>query len=323
MPEMHFEDTKLGVLVWKKSHLLSLPKELRLEIWKWTLTDPSVPGLVVNIGREEMKLSQYMVTGKILPRVLTWLKPRRNCTINTTLLRTNRFIYEEALPLLYESVRFAPTDHQGMFPLFLDSISPFARSLIRHIKLHVPTKIYDVSHFGDPAIPLFHWAVTCAQVAKLGRQLRDVEVEGLWMDTALSTARTKRLVLYPLCKIKTRKIFGTNNDSEAKMSVAQAEVELEAKIALRRVQAEARNVADTTAISSQQIGHDDATRLKELIDHEEASSVDDENLIGEWDLISYRSCASTPNGRPSSCISKYSSDSWSNAASMIRGTEFT
>jgi hypothetical protein len=241
------ESTSMGVPTWKKSHLLSLPKELRLEIWRWTLTDPSVPELVVNIGRDKTKARRDSATGVVIPRVMTWLQPGRNCPINIGLLRTNRFIYEEALPLLYRSLRFAPADHQGIFPLFLDSLSPYARQLIRHVKLQIPRQIYDPDLFGAPTDSLFHWAITCAQIAKLEGQLRDVEIEGLWFGSQLINEKTKRSILNPLCKIKTKKVFGPNNDDDVERLLAHANWELARKANLRKTQAVLKALADDAA----------------------------------------------------------------------------
>ena len=149
--------------------------------------------------------------------------------------------------MLYRSVSFAPEDHQGIFPLWLDSLSTFARSLIRSIKLHVPQQIYDTDIFGDPAVPLFHWAVTCAQVAKLSGVLRKVEVEGLRIESAGLSQKVRRSVLFPLCKIKTQKVFGTNNDPSVFMWWASAEKELELETTARRKQAEMRAAAEAEA----------------------------------------------------------------------------
>lgn len=243
---MELENQAMGVATWKKSGLLSLPKELRLEIWRWTLTDPSVPDLIVNIGRHKKEAHGYSASGAVIPRVATWLQPGRNSSIGSGLLRTNRGIYEEALPLLYHSIRFAPADHQGIFPLFLDSLSPYARSLIRNIKLHVPRQIYDIDLFGDPAVPLFHWAITCAQVAKLEEQLKDVEVEGLWAKTGSLNEKTKRSILYPLCKIKTKKLFGPNNDDDMEKMLSMTSLVFETESNLRKIKAAARASEEAT-----------------------------------------------------------------------------
>ena len=345
LPDTDLRGTEMGMPMWKKSHLLSLPKELRLEIWKWTLTDPSVPELVVNIGRIKKEACEYKAIGTAIPKVLTWLQPGRNAPIGLALLRTNRSIYEEALPLLYRSVRFTPADHQGIFPLFLDSLSPYARSLIRHVKLHVPRQIYDVDIFGDPGVPLFHWAVTCAQVAKLDGQLKDVEIEGLWTDTGALIGRTKYSVLNPLCKIKTKKISHASNDGEAERLLA--EVEAETKARKSRAAAEARTAAEVvldrfrpeeegspSGIEPQskhvstpdRNQHQGATARRPhplpleasiLESALNVSTVVDETLMDEWDMISYKSGVSTPRDRPPSYVSRRSSNSWSDAASII------
>ncbi|KAF9741076.1 hypothetical protein PMIN06_008131 [Paraphaeosphaeria minitans] len=237
----------MGVPAWKNSHLLSLPKELRLEIWKWTLSDPSVPDLVVNIGRDKKIARRDSATGAIIPRVKAWLEPGRNRSISLQLLRTNKFIYEEALPLLYNAVRFVPADHQGIFPLFLDSLSPYARSFIRHIKLHVSRKIYDLDLFGASSDPLFHWAITCAQIAKLEGQLRNVEIEGIWFESQMVNEKTKCSILFPLCKIKTKKVFGPNNDDGMERLLLHASRELAHKADLRKTRALLTELKDAAA----------------------------------------------------------------------------
>ncbi|KAJ4295543.1 hypothetical protein N0V90_007556 [Kalmusia sp. IMI 367209] len=349
LPDTDFSDTSMGVPTWKKSHILSLPKELRLEIWKWVLTDPSVPDLTVNIGRKAPPPHQKSA----IPRVTTWLQPGRNSPISLSILQTNRFVYEEALPILYKAIRFAPADHQGIFPLFLGSLSSYARSLIFHIKLHVPRQIYDIDIFGDPGVPLFHWAITCAQIVKMNGQLKDVEVEGLWLNTGGVSARTKKAILYPLCKIKARKLFGSNNDEGMDGILKGAEDELQAKILIRKlameaeaaVQAAKDNLEDEDERRKEKAGHTLADlhaqrKLAQTESHdpsyprdtpepeqgpdvhttfasdEGSGSLDDSQILMEdWDVVSYTSGASTPRGRPPSYMSRRSSDSWTGAGS--------
>ncbi|OAG12484.1 uncharacterized protein CC84DRAFT_124176 [Paraphaeosphaeria sporulosa] len=359
----------MDVAARKKSLLLSLPMELRLEIWRWTLSDPSVPDLVANIGRDKKYVRRDSATGTVIPRVKAWLEPGRNQSIGLGLLRTNKSIYEEALPLLYNAVRFAPTDHQGIFPLFLDSLSPYARSLIHHIKLHVPRQIYDLDLFGAHPDSLFHWAITCAQIAKLEGQLRDVEVEGLWFESRFVNEKTKYSILFPLCKIKTKKVFGPNNDDGMERLLLHASRELARKADLRRNQALLTELKDAVAKdrgetdpeeedqekgalenSVGQLEHRNSDMLrqpysspitsddiilrnlstvagidafeKELKEHtspvgENSSTDDAATLTDDWDLISYRSGASTPTDRPPTYMSRCSADSWTDVASTI------
>lgn len=215
-----------------KCHILSLPKELRLEIWTYVLTDPSVPDLAAEITRQPLSPSKSSLRFPH-PHIQVTLNPSRNAPINLALLRANRLIYEECLPMLYTSVRFAPLDLEGLFPLFLDTLPAYNRSLIRHARLRIPSAIYDIDLFGDPSTYLFHWAVTCAQVAKV-ENLRDVEIDGFEEHESRSVARG---ILNPLAKMKAAKIFRGINRERAKVGLLGAEADLLYQ-ALRRVQAQ-------------------------------------------------------------------------------------
>ena len=232
----------MDTMTFQKCYLLSLPKELRLEIWKWTLTDPSIPSLTVNVGREKKDPYHFVPRGSGVPRIKTWLQPTINGATNPNILRTNRLIYEEALPILYQSVRFALTDHNGIFPLWLASFSPYAHSQIRCIKLRAPQQVYNVNRFGDPAVPVFHWAVTCAQVATLSTQLKEVEIDGLYLKNL--SPKVRRSIIHPLCGIKTPKVFGKDNSGDVHEWMASAEQVVAMKSALRRKQAEARAIKE-------------------------------------------------------------------------------
>lgn len=356
LPDHDFTDTSMGVPKWKKSHLLSLPAELRLEIWKWTLTDPSVPDLLLNIERDDAQAPPHQKRRR--PRIKTSLQPKRNSPIAISLLQTNRLIYEEALPILYESIRFAPRDHKGMFPLFLDSLSPYGRSLIRHVHLEIPISLSFSGVLDDKSAPLFHWTVTCAQVAKMNDQIQDIKIEGTACMTDDPSAKITRAVLFPLCKIKAKKIF---DDEAMDQLLDRAEEQYTARVLKRRLakEAEAAKRAATDAsgsdneVNSGEVAApsdevDSASQtyplpvtLESTIDtdlsrirgistfereldvqmlpdsNEHAISSDDE----DWDLISIESGASTP--RSPSYISRQSTGSWTDAGSVITAVEET
>jgi hypothetical protein len=187
---------------WSKCHLLSLPKELRLAIWRHVLTDLSTPELLVGIFREPS--SPY----KRHPRPAAPnfnVSLQRSTPINVNILQVNRLIYGEALPILYWDTRFAPWDLEGILPMFLDSLSPVARSCIRHIKLYLPQQVTSPTIRLDPSKPFFNWAITCAQVAKLNGSLQSVEVEGDW--SIFDNKANRRAIVAPLLKIKANKTF--------------------------------------------------------------------------------------------------------------------
>ncbi|RAR16544.1 hypothetical protein DDE83_000109 [Stemphylium lycopersici] len=216
----------------KISLLISLPKELRLEIWTHVLTDPSVDKPVLRILRQHPSAfssstrfhnSLYSEDRRRHLQVVTEFDTCQSHHIDTSLLRTNRFIYEEAMPILYRSVTFHPVDLEGIFPLFLHKLSPFGRSLISHAKLTIPSAI-------DSSICSFHWALTCAQIAGL-EGLRTLSIEHLprhW------TNHLKRSVLRPLLKVKAAKTFDPGETVEAKKLLEEATVEMGAKALLRR-----------------------------------------------------------------------------------------
>jgi hypothetical protein len=79
--------------------------------------------------RDHTPSKQYV---RFPPFVKTALEPRSNGPISVSILQTNRLIYEEALPIPYRSVTCAPT---SMFGDFLDTLSAFAKSHIRKIRL--------------------------------------------------------------------------------------------------------------------------------------------------------------------------------------------
>jgi hypothetical protein len=101
------------------SRLLSLPKELRLEIWTYALIDATIDRVVIRVYR--------MLPGHCTPDCNSGIAPqagtsfdRKGILIGVDILRTNRFVYEEALSILYRSVRFHPHRPRGHTPKLLE-----------------------------------------------------------------------------------------------------------------------------------------------------------------------------------------------------------
>ncbi len=136
------------------------------------------------------------------------------------------------MPILYGSVQFHPSDLEGIFPLFLETISPLAQFHIRYVKLSLPTSFQNPSSY-------FYWALTCAQVAKFSDSLREVEIEGEW--PLPKTGRKKDNLLYPLLKIKAPKKFSPIHDDEFQKLLEEAKADLENKTPLRRTLTAASN----------------------------------------------------------------------------------
>ncbi|CAI6315425.1 unnamed protein product [Periconia digitata] len=210
------------------SKLLSLPQELRLIIYHYVLTDPSNPNQTVEISRQPLSPVKSSLRFPN-PAIQFTISPPRNSPINTALLRVNSAIYNEALPVLYHSIRFAVVDLQGIFPLFLNSLPDANRALMRYAKLRIPASLYDVDMFPDPPVAtlLFHWALTCAQVAKV-EGLWDVEVEGL-RGIFEGGGRLERGLLGPLARMKVKKVFcgGEAVDAERRLEAVGDRLKLQ------------------------------------------------------------------------------------------------
>ncbi|OAL52392.1 hypothetical protein IQ07DRAFT_370099 [Pyrenochaeta sp. DS3sAY3a] len=224
----------------EQPHLLTLPRELRLEIWSYVLTDPSMTNLVLDIrlkpSAPSLPAKRYtnsLHKTNILesPGVCTKFEMPRSESINLHFLRTCRFVYEDALPTLYHSVTFCLRDVQGILPLFLAPLSPFARSHIRYIKLSVR----ESSRCNNLS---FYWALTCAQVAGLAG-LRRVDVAG---ERSLTGSEYfKKSMLRPLLKIKAPKSFlsGFNAEFQTLLHEHEAARKMEGQALIRNAAAAA------------------------------------------------------------------------------------
>jgi hypothetical protein len=313
----------------KQCHLLSLPKELRLEIWRHVLTDPSIPKVSVGITRALFSPGK---TSLRFPNPCLITTIPRKSRVRIDILSTNRFIYEEALPVLYHSLQFAALDLDGIFDPFLKTISSFARSHIRYVKLRTPAAIHEPQLFGgSPSTYLVNWAITCAQVAKLPN-VREVEVEGY--PTLWSSERVKTGILNPLCKIKARKVFSAEVNDEAQMALGDAERALRshAQIRRQRTVSEAAERAERDILAAKERAREEERRSRtyslptlppplsssaidrdisqipgirhfeeELREHESSNSVFDDveegevDLdTGEWEIVSLKNEDCTP-----------------------------
>lgn len=95
-------------------------------------------------------------------------------SLNTaSLLRVNKQIYKEALPILYANATFsAPASPVSMLH-FIDRLSEHARSQVRRIRIHVWSLLLSESLVsGQESLK---WTVLCSQVANFN-ELNIVEV---------------------------------------------------------------------------------------------------------------------------------------------------
>lgn len=174
------------------SPFLSLPNELRLEIYEHAFSASSYP-ILVAIHRDHH--------GK---RVTLRYAKHPTISFPAALLRTNRQIYHEALPVMYRDVTFFPTPNTGLFSFFLDRLSKFAQGNIRRARISPSGHLASVS---TDCSRLF-WAVMCAQLACLP-SLCEVELlhpsPNVLID--LWTGWHQKWILKPLCLIKAKKVL--------------------------------------------------------------------------------------------------------------------
>lgn len=207
--------------------LLSLPKELRLEIWRYTVAQPSTELILrIDQGHTESTLDSpptYQRCSNAIRQytrfqtsVKATLEPRLSCTLGSGVLGVNKLVYQEALPLLYRPITFAPS---SMFGEFLDALSEFAKSHVCRVRL----KIDDFTTSEQR----FNWTVLCAQVATLPH-LRRVEVQRAVKHPSLHSRSTKRL-LKPLLRIKAPKVLVSEDDDAFQNVLGEVEKEMDAE----------------------------------------------------------------------------------------------
>jgi hypothetical protein len=308
------------------SHLLSLPKELRLEIWRYTVTDPSVDELVLHIDRDLCTSSKRFCNSlrqhiRFHASVTATLEKPRNCPIDVNILRTNRFVYFEALPLLYHSVKFCPWGTSSIFPTFLSTLSNFAKQQIRYIKLYVDQHIETKYHFN--------WAVTCAQVASLPC-LREVEIESSHMFW-LPPGRIKQRMLRPLLKIKVPKklVPGKDEAFQKMLEETAGELEDEKKARAERLQLKAAERVEqrkfNTAVDVGGGGEKGQTCLLPTADEQAIASgrymveeIDQaERDLDGWDIINARICSPEPAPGTKRARSDSDDSSWADESPLL------
>ncbi|KAF2023944.1 hypothetical protein EK21DRAFT_105011 [Setomelanomma holmii] len=293
----------------KPSRLLALPKELRLEIWRYALQVPVGDKLVVCIERQgghessSKRFCNSLYKYSKRPEINAHFEACRSSFTGVNLLRVNHLIYEEALPMLYRSVVFRVRDLQGIFPLFLENLSVFARSCIRFVRL----VIHDVQL--SKSSKLFYWALTCAQVAQLNESLQHVEIEGRW---AIGDKQNtlEQGILNPLLKIKASKTYYHRFGGE---EVYQDEFQ-KLLFDAAREPAVRGGLEEASAfpypfvlpsVDEREIAHDLA--LLPGIDRFERELL-------EWDMVSVRSGPPTPPPQP---VSTTDEDTWIDNASTV------
>ncbi|KAF3037825.1 hypothetical protein E8E12_007520 [Didymella heteroderae] len=235
--------------------LLHLPKELRLEIWRYTVTDPSTDGLVVHIDTDFVPVSALGCHPNQRPGLslrqhsrfqrtfkTSFSKPRKQ-PINVAVLRSSRLVYEEALPLLYHSITFCPSD--AAFAPFLMTLSDLAKSHIRHVRLAIDLPVIQAA---GPS-----WSVKCAQVARLpGLRVVEIESGALHQAYSFHAERIQEKILWPLLKIKAPKRMTPADDNGFQEKLAKAAETFAAEKQLRTEHAEWEHVEFPSTASEEE-----------------------------------------------------------------------
>ena len=180
---------------------LSLPKELRLEIYEHAFSASSYP-ILVTIHRDHHCTRSRCNTAQAEPTVTLGYAKHPTISFPVALLRTNRQIYHEALPVTYRDIAFFPAPGTGLF--FFDRLSKFAQANIHRTRISLSGHLGSISTDSSR----FIWAVTCAQLACLP-SLDEVELLLSSPDdfTYLSRHWDPKRILKPLCLIRAKKVL--------------------------------------------------------------------------------------------------------------------
>jgi hypothetical protein len=185
--------------------------------------------------------------------------------------------------------------------MFFDSLSPFARSSIRHMKLFLPHQVTSPTIRLDPSRPFFNWAITCAQVAKLNGSLHSVEVEGDW--SIFDIKGNRRAIIAPLLKIKGKKMFthrpkcfeaAADFSDEFKVLLTEVEQHLKATAEVRkqRTEADALDRAIRTERLEQEkqaiIREYEATEAQRVVN----KTAGEDHALEEWQRLAERNVKS-------------------------------
>ncbi|KAF2802294.1 uncharacterized protein BDZ99DRAFT_551623 [Mytilinidion resinicola] len=265
---------------------LSLPPSIRIRIYSYVLTDADSKSTLVGIKRQ-LQLPCYKLTRPLDPTLTYSLAPQPKSSFTTSILRTNKQIYAEALAILYFDKIFCLHDVEGLLLLFLEQLSERSRSCIRTIRL--PAVPLESAALNKRKARAFHWAITCAQIAKLNDTLQALEISG---QEILDPGASKQL-LHPLCKVKATKrlVHSDGVSPEAAkdedllfndmLQDAAAFLKSNAKVREERTKAEAKERADRIAREKEELELRRAAWAAQLARKEKAEQLMNEKRIAE------------------------------------------
>lgn len=167
---------------WRRRHrhFLALPLEIRLEIYKYLLMFPSPVSVTISHRKSPdfFRLSQsdrkrVTVTGISIAVDMVYSRAPELSFIAASLLRVNKQVYNEALPILYTNVTFSSPDSRISLLHFIDRLSVFAMRQVRRLRIFVWSFLLSENLIsGQESLK---WTVLCSQIARL-EGLNTVEV---------------------------------------------------------------------------------------------------------------------------------------------------
>lgn len=171
------------------SLFLRLPPEIRLLVYEHAFSSSSET-ITVTITRDRKReypsrLDNFLHLSKDKSTQVSY-KCKPPISFPSQLLRANKQIYHEALPVMYQTVTFFPDSTDSSFGVFLGLLSDFARHQIGRIRLCLDKFLE--SEWTHCTADLA-WKVTCAQVISLP-SLREV---ALVASDGLTVSGSRRL----------------------------------------------------------------------------------------------------------------------------------
>ena len=144
------------------SYFLCLPVEIRLTIHEYALGVSTLTQVEISVCADKYASAD---TGRL---VLQCSKSQA-FPVEPAILRTNRLIYREALPLLYNRCKFFPSADEHVIATFFGQMSNYARSRIA--TLHLRPRPQKIVRMVGPRAVLSQvakgpsWAPTCANLS--------------------------------------------------------------------------------------------------------------------------------------------------------------
>ena len=154
-----------------RSHFLSLPGELRIDIYELILGVSTSQRLEVSINTDQYASSD---TG----RLVFQCSKQPDYRLDLAVFRVNKQIYRESLPILYKNCIFYPLADAPLLAVFFGPMSDFARSNI--LRLHLKPRPHKAVRLVGPRATLSEvmrgpsWSPACEKISVLFPDLEEL-----------------------------------------------------------------------------------------------------------------------------------------------------